>query len=82
MGWPALQPKASRDSGMLLTLPMTRKAPGECGSVWASCRAAASVTFWHQTYGEAEEEALLGGEAVDLRARLAGERLLETDGDR
>jgi hypothetical protein len=40
------------------------------------------VTFWHQTYGEAEEEALLGGEAVDLRARLAGERLLETDGDR
>jgi hypothetical protein len=35
MGWPALQP-TSLNSGMLLTLPMTRNRPGEWGSVWAS----------------------------------------------
>jgi hypothetical protein len=60
MGWPALQPKASWNSGMLLTLPMTRKAPGECGSVWASCRAAASVTVWHHTLAKPRKKRCSG----------------------
>ena len=32
IGCPALQPKAAANSGMLLTVPMTRNSPGECGS--------------------------------------------------
>ena len=33
MGWPVVQAKAFWNSGMLDTTPLTRKSPGEWGSV-------------------------------------------------
>src|SRR5208337_3747701 len=50
IGWPALQPKASRRAAEFCTAPFTRQRPGECGSVIASTRACWSVTFWHQIW--------------------------------
>ena len=45
IGAGGLQPNAFANCGELLTTPFTRNSPGECGSVWASCRELASVEF-------------------------------------
>src|SRR6185369_15584947 len=42
MGWPALHPNASRNSGRFATTPFTRQTPGECGFVTALTRFASS----------------------------------------
>ena len=62
---------------MFVTVPITRYRPGECGSVCASCRALRLGHVLAPHVGEAEEEALLGREAVDVLARLARQGLLE-----
>ena len=38
IGWPALHPNAAANSGMLVTMPLTRALPGECGLVTAETR--------------------------------------------
>jgi hypothetical protein len=48
IGSPALQAKASRNSGMFCSTPLARNGPGECGSVAARTRDDASVEFSHQ----------------------------------
>lgn len=48
IGAPTLQENASRNAGMLRTVPLTRNFPGECGSVIALRREASAVKFSHQ----------------------------------
>src|SRR5262249_56980307 len=50
MGWPALQPQAFWNSGMLETTPFTRYLSGECSLVWAMRRVNWSVMFSHQIW--------------------------------
>src|SRR5580704_11185999 len=50
MGWPDLQWKASRYSGMFATTPLARYLAGECGSTVARRRLFSSRSFSHQLW--------------------------------
>ena len=71
IGCPALQPNAFWNSGMFETTPLTRNLPGECGSIAARMRARLFAVVRAPDLAPAEEEALLGREAVDLLSRSA-----------
>jgi hypothetical protein len=73
MALPGLHWKAVSNSFMLTATPLMRQRPGECGSV--ACLHALASGRWVLAVPlrEADEEALLGGEAVDGLERFISE---------